>query len=311
MKRFSVFCLGLLLVSIAIPSFSQEVSEPQNSEEPTIIACNFTLEGGLSWRNFRSVKFRNTTPSGYQGVFSRSAVDGMVEDYFQSFNAIGATHRDEAVIVYKDAGNGESKKEINAGDKFGPSIGLACQLWQKDSLSLAAVLGFQFYELYRSSEGIQGGETSTYQTLIPGLPAAPERDRHETNYLDSSAKTKLDMALYAFDFGLRFGFAPVDSFHIFFGIGPTLAVADMTSTNRYGVVRNADGAFLAGGKNTSNSCDWIFGLYASCGVEVMFTEQLGMSVEVRYDNAFDSADTKYTVQPLDSYGGMVKLTWRF
>ena len=311
MNRFRLLGIGLLAMTISTTAFCQEQEEAQPALEQTAEAGNFSLNIGMSWRNFRATKFRGTTPPGYKGVFSRSDADGMVGDYNSNFSHIGSTHRDEAVIVYKDAGKQERKKDVDTSDKFAPAIGMGYQVWQKDSLALSAVLGFQYYELDKDSSGIQGGEHSSYQTIIPGIPAAPERDSHETDYISSGARTKFDMSLYAFDLGLRFDYSLIASCRLFAAAGPTLAFADMESTNSHHVIRNADGARLASDRDSSNSRDTIWGLYASCGAEVMFTKHFGASAEIRHDNAFDSLDTKYVVQPLDSFGGMVKLVWRF
>jgi len=311
MNRFSLLGIALLTMTISTTVFCQEQEETQPAGEQTAADGNFSLSIGMSWRNFKATKFRGTTPSGYKGVFSRSDADGMVEDYYYNFSHIGRTHRDEAVIVYKDAGKQESKKDVDSSDKFAPAIGMGYQFWQRDSLALSAVLGFQYYALDKDTSGFQGGESSSYQTIIPGIPAAPERDSHETDYISSSARTKFDMSLYAFDLGLRFDYSPVAFCRLFVAAGPTLAIADMESTNSHSVIRNADGERLERSRDSSNSRDCIWGLYASCGAEVMFTKHFGASAEIRYDNAFDSADTKYAVQPLDSFGGMAKLVWRF
>jgi len=311
MNRYSLFGIGLLAIAVSSTIFAQEQTEEQPPVEQEATVGNFSLNLGVSWRNFRATKFRNTTPNGYKGVFSRSDADGMVEDYNSNFSHIGSSHRDEAVIVYKDSGRQDSKKDVDTSDKFAPAIGMGYQFWQRDAFALSAVLGFQYYELDLDSTGIQGSENSSYQTIIPGIPAAPERDNHETDYISSSARTKFDMSLYAFDLGLRFDYSPTAPCRLFAAAGPTFAIADMESTNSHSVIRNADGTRLESGKDSSNSRDCIWGLYASCGAEVMFTKHLGASAEIRYDNAFDSADTKYAVQPLDSFGGMVKLVWRF
>lgn len=310
MNRFSLFGIGLLAIAVSSTIFAQEQTEEQPPVEQAAVG-NFSLNLGVSWRNFKATKFRNTTPNGYKGVFSRSDADGMVEDYSSNFSKIGVSHRDEAVIVYKDAGKPDSKKDVDTSDKFAPAIGIGYQFWQKNSLSLSAVMGFQYYELDKDSSGVQGGENSSYQTIIPGIPAAPERDSHETDYLASSARTKFDMSLYSFDLGLRFDYSPNSALKLFASAGPTLAIADMESTTSNSITRNVDGTRLEGGRNSSGSRDWIWGIYASCGAEVMFTKHFGASAEIRYDNAFDSADTKYAVQTLDSFGGMIKLVWRF
>lgn len=307
MKSHAFLFAGLLVFVFSVSVFGQEKAAAGQSDEIGNWAVNF----GVFWRNFRSTKFRNTTPPGYKGVFPRSGADGMVTDYDSNIGNIGTTHRDDAVVVYKNKGKANGKKEVDTSDQFAPELGVSYTFYQQESFMLSAIFGFQYYELDAVAHGLQGNETSSYQTMLPTLPPAPERDSHETAYLTSTARTKMDMSLCSLDLGLKMDYIPLDALHLFMAAGPSLAIVDTRATNRYAVIRNIDGVKLTGGRESDDSVDVIPGIYASVGAEYMFTQHFGASAEIRYDNGFDTADTKYTVQTLDSFGGALKLVWKF
>lgn len=295
---------------------AQEINTtPTNDQaKPGRLAFN----AGVSYRNFRSARFKSASLPSYKGVFAQSGVSGAVVDYASGigkvgFDSFGNAFQDVAVVVQQSGGSLAGSDDYDFGDCLAPALGLSYDLLQKDRLTLAATVGFQYYNLGAkvNASGDAGTEFSTYQTVLPGLPPAPERDPHVSDYIAARGKAKFDMDLYALDLGLRLDYKAFESMSLFAAIGPTVALADMDSAYSSSLTRRLDGGVLVSQRDSDSSRDWVFGAYAACGAAYWFNERVGASLEIRYDESFSHAATAYASQDLDSFGGMLKLMVRF
>lgn len=303
-----IVCGGLLSAQ------ETEIKPANEQEQPGRLVIN----AGVSYRNFRSARFKSASLPSYKGVFAQSGVSGAVVDYASGigkvgFDSFGNAFRDVAVVVQQSGGSLAGSDDYDFGDCLAPALGISYDLMQKDRLTLAATAGFQYYNLGAKTGGAgdAGTEFSTYQTVLPGLPPAPERDPHASDYIAARGRAKFDMDLYALDLGLRLDYRAFESMSLFAAIGPTVALADMDSSYSSSLTRRLDGGVLVSQRASDSSRDWVFGAYAACGAAYWFNERIGASLEIRYDESFSHAATAYASQDLDGFGGMLKLMIRF
>jgi len=310
------FVSSLMTVLFAGGLVCAQEARPETSSEAEFgrLAVNI----GAAYRNFPSTRFKSTSLPAFKGVFPQSGLAGNVVEYNTGIDKVGVDSlgnefQDVAVVVHQSDSSFAGSDSPDFSECLGPAIGISYDFWQKNRLTLAATASFQYYSQdAKSGAGRDAGtEYSTYQTVLPGLPPAPERDSHDTDYLTARGKAKFEMDLYAFDLGLRLDYAAVDSLFLFAAVGPTLALADMESSSSTSLIRRLDGTRLAGQTSRDSSQDWIFGVYASCGAAFWFNERIGASLEIRYDEAFNHASTKDASQNLDSFGGLLKVITRF
>lgn len=270
-------------------------------------AKGMKLHVGASYRSFDDIDFKSRAAMSFKGI-QGAGVE--LQAYETGKTLIEASDfMNVAEVVYFEGGTRNGSGDVDGGDCFSPSIGVSWQVWGKEALTVSVVAGFQYYDIDGSTGAGYGAEYSTYQTKIPGIPMAPERDPHETDYLTGSAKADMDMALYVLDLGVRSDYAVCDKLSLFASLGPSLSVADMESSSSISV--SANGGSLASSRVSDASTEFIFGVYASAGVQYMFTERIGASLEVRYDEGFNKASTQIASQDLDGFGGMLKLVFAF
>ena len=98
------------------------------------------------------------------------------------------------------------------------------------------------------------------------------------------------------DLGLKLGYTLASGLDFYVAAGPSLSYADMESSS--------------GGRH-DNDLDYIFGLYAAFGSSYWFNESYGLSFDIRYDEAFKHADTKYANLNLDSWSAILKFLVQF
>ncbi|NMA47257.1 MAG: hypothetical protein GX945_11925 [Lentisphaerae bacterium] len=276
------------------------------------------LNAGVGYRNFSSAHFKSAALPAYHGVFAQSGVSGAVTDYATGIGKVGIdsfgnAFQDVAVVVRQSGGYLGGSEDYDFGDSLAPSLGLSYELVRKERLTLAASVAFQYYDLGAkvSVAGDAGTEISTYQTVLPGLPPAPERDPHVSDYIAAHGKAKFDLDLYVIDLGLRLDFQALPSLSLFVAAGPSFSLADMDSRYSSKLTRRLDGALLVGERGSDSSRDWVCGAYVACGAAYWFNERIGAALEIRYDEAFSDASTDYASQDLDGFGGTLKLMYRF
>jgi hypothetical protein len=184
---------------------------------------------------------------------------------------------------------------------------------QKDNMELSLVANLQYFSMdsaSRSSSFSGGDEYTRLMNVMYGLPSGAEYDdvvgeTNYTNYLSGSARSKFAMDLYVLDLGLSLNYIFENGLQAFVAAGPSISLADMESSSSAAI------AGLAGGSARDNDIDYVLGIYASVGASYWITEKVGLSLEVRYDEGFNDADTKFVSQNLDGIGGMVKCLFRF
>ncbi len=317
MKR-TMTILGAVAAAFLLAGrvYAQE-SEPTLASKEAAPA-RLAVNAGVSYRNFRSTRFGSGALPAFKGVFAQSGVAGNVVDYNSGIGAVGVdafgnAFRDVAVVVHHSGGSFSASDDADFADCLAPALGISYDLWQDKGLALAAVAGIQYYNLNTkaTAAGNTGTEFSTYQTVLPTLPPAPERDAHGSNYLSARGKADFELDLYALDLGMRLDFNAFKALSLFVALGPSVALADMDSSAAAVLVRNLDGAALARQADSDSSQDWVFGVYVSCGAAYWFSERFGAALEIRCDEAFSHASTRYANQDIDSFGGMLKLMARF
>ncbi|MBR0459074.1 MAG: outer membrane beta-barrel protein, partial [Victivallales bacterium] len=160
-----------------------------------------------------------------------------------------------------------------------------------------------------------GTTTTSKLNVLHGYPSIIDRGAHAGEYAFYDTETyestaaatgrfKWEMDLYVFDIGASVGFNFDNNFAIFGSAGPSITFADMESR----------GTSISNGVAKRSSKDELeteFGYYISGGASYWFNERMGLSLEIRYDNAFGSIGTKYVSQNLDTWGGQLKFLCRF
>ena len=222
--------------------------------------------------------------------FSDTRIKGVAGGTSVAYKERGAMR--EAVTVVS---NGTSARmDVEGMDCFGPVLSLEYGIWRKDAMTLSLVGGVQYYHLDNSCH-ISSLTTETHSFTPVGNPEFGSVVG-DVSRRGGVFKAKMDMDLYILDVAVKAGYDVSESFGLFAAFGPTMTFADTESK--------------VDGRHDSDE-DFIFGLYAGAGVAWWFTEKVGLSCEVRYDAAFEKAETRDVKQELDGFGGALKLLIAF
>ena len=228
---------------------------------------------------------------------------GVITRHFEDTKIKGT--RGTSIVTSKELGamtetvtvvsNGTAgKMDVETIDSFGPVLSLEYGVWQKEALTLSVIGGLQYYYL-GNSRHINGLSTTTY-SYTPVLHPEQGSVIGDVIATGNRLKARMEMDLYILDLALKADYAFSESFELFAVCGPTLTFADTDSK--------------VDGRHDSDE-DFIFGLYAGAGAAYWFNEKVGLSCEIRYDKAFEKAETKDVKQDLDGLGGALKLLIAF
>jgi opacity protein-like surface antigen len=303
--RFSylLFCaLGLALVSAQAQTSASMQSD------------NWHIGLGISYRNFRKPKFKSTNVPNFTGLFN-DADDPVILEYTpENLASYGEKYSGPVNIVHYTGGSVSSTGHYGFEESLSPAIGFSLGLWQKDNIELNLVANLQYFSLDSASRhnGFAGGDEYTALMWVQfGVPNEDggEYDPYNTTHLSGSARTKFDMDLYVLDLGLSLNYIFQNGLQAYIAAGPSISLADMESSSSAAIAGLAHGS--ARNSARDNDIDYIFGVYASLGASYWITEQVGLSLELRYDEGFNNASTKFVSQNLDAFGGVLKCLVRF
>ena len=228
---------------------------------------------GASWRLFEDTKIKGGAGGSSAWTRNRGAMIEKIETV---------------------SSGGSAKMDVESRDSFSPVLSLEYDFWQNDNLVLSLAADFQYFDL-SNSRRINVGTTETHSFTSVNFPEFGSVVGEVIQGRDSF-KAKVDTSLYIIDLGVKASFSLKESFGFFAAFGPSLTFADMDS--KVGTLKDSDD-------------DCVFGLYAAAGASFWFTKRIGLSGELRYDFAFEEADTKLAKQELDGFGAALKLVFAF
>jgi len=306
-RILTVFSLTAILAA-----FAQEnviiLDNPQSSN-----GDGAYISLGLTYRNFDKPKFKSSGISGSDAYYyngRRYALNQLGQQRVTNGSgAQGNFVAQTVTVVESNGGHYSSKGSLGTNDKLAPVIGIGYNLSRQGSLVIDLVGNFAYFNTDSSSRKVKssGFATDSYTALVANgriTPYIGGQGGGSYGDFDGSFKAKYEMKLYQFDLGASLGYALANGLQLNLAVGPTLAFADTDSS----CTAYYDGE---GGKRSDDSFKSIFGVYASAGLSYWFTEQLGLSCDFRYDEAFKDAKTKYVTQDLDSWSAGVRVLWHF
>lgn len=305
MKKTFLFIFSMLL---AATFMAQEAEQPVFEEES--FSSDWSISVGVAYRNFKDPKFKTAVSGAFggyvldesTGTFLEPTAANIAKAFEGRYGMVGDGAYRIAFGSFGGA-SGSGKGSYGFAEQCAPVIGFSTDIWASDALDLAFVANFQYFNMDSAyCGGSDGGATvSDYYvakvggSLVPNNEPMPSSAKTAGN-VTTSAKSKFDLELYVFDAGLSLGYNFDCGLRPFVAVGPTLSLADMESSS---MGRHAN----------ENEFNW--GLYASAGASFDFTENVGVSAELRYDKGFGKVGTRYVEQSLDAFGGMLKLQFRF
>ena len=269
---------------------------------------------GISYRNFHKANFRANNAGSYSGWYENGDIATLQPGApdLEKILPSGSIASYQYNVINASWSGSTGNAGYNFTDKIAPILSASYAFYFKDSITLSAVANFQYNMLDASERGGQaGGNDATILAFRYGtepVTSAPTASS-STSFMSASSKYKFDMDLYTLDLGLRMDFAVSEQMNLFVAAGPSVSYADMDSSFRGGLYGN--NTALATFRASDSSEDWVFGYYASAGAAFWFNEQIGASLEARYDGAFEDAETQLVTQSLDTWGAALKLLYRF
>ena len=310
MKLMRFFCMAFSIAGLSILTAQDQA---RLAEQSKVQSGNWNIGLGISYRNFRNPKFQSTNIPNFTGVFS-AASPSIVEYTPENIATFGESGLETVNIVHYTGGSVGATGHYGFEESLAPVVSFSMGLVQKDNMELSLVANLQYFSMDSASRrgSFSGGDEYTrLMSVIYGIPAGVEYDEtvgvtNYTNYLSGSGRSKFAMDLYVLDLGLSLNYIFENGLQAFVAAGPSISLADMESSSS---------ATISGGLARSsardNDIDYVFGVYASVGASYWITEKVGLSLEVRYDEGFNDADTKFVSQNLDGFGGMLKCLFRF
>lgn len=298
---------------------------------PAEYASDWHFSAGVSYRNFRSPRFKSSAKtSSFQGYLVNedgSVVAPSQDNMADAWSAAGGSTQQPGVrrFSFADYQGGRvaaaAKGDYGKGEEVAPLLSVGTDFWSNGRLAAGFVANFQFFNLdtAASMRGAGTGSLTGYDKFVSYNPANGYvfNDQH-MSYTGPdilgvantvSARTKFDMQLYVFDLGLSLGYDFDCGVRAYVAAGPSLSVADMESSTRATSFSSVGEGGTVRGRDNSVEFNW--GVYASAGASYWFSETYGLAAEVRYDNGFGDVSTHYAKQSLDSWGGVIKLSARF
>ena len=196
--------------------------------------------------------------------------------------------------AYSTTISGNEKASVDAGDSLAPMLFSGFSFYKDGSITLSAVAGFQYFSFDNSAD-VESVTTISYRYTSVNHPEFGDVEG-VSNSISDSFKAKAELDLYVLDLGLRGDYALTDKFALYASAGPTINFTDF-KTKSYGISKSSD------------KC--IVGCYAQAGLSFSITEYVAIATDIRYDMAFDEAETRFAKQELDGFGASLKLVFSF
>lgn len=305
MTRFQKIA-GLVLAFALTGSVFAQDNVPAYQEEGSSNDWHISL--GLSYRDFQGPKFKSASAGSSEAAYFIG--DG--QSGLSSVQNITSKYSNlQSATIYKvvsSGGSGSSSGSYGMWESTGLQAGLEYVVYSEDSLSIAVAGNIQYFELDSASRhgNFSGSETTTPYGMVYGsVSPYPIGNSFSSSLLGGDAKTKMDLDLLVLDLGASLTYEFENSLSLSLAAGPSVTFADIDSATFAG------GTY--GGRVYSHDDDEEieFGYYVSGGIAYWFTEQFGISAELRYDDAIGDIGTHYVTQDLDTWGGMLKFLIRF
>lgn len=308
----------VILAAFGVSSVSaQNPTAPATppAEQTSVASDNWHIGLGMSYRNFRKPRFKSSNVPDFTGVFSAASPE-IVEYTSENISKYGANGLETVNVIHYSGGSVAATGHYGLEESLAPAVSFAYGLYQKDNMEISLVTNLQYFSLDSSSRrgSYAGGDEYTrLQSVMYGIPAGAEYDEpygetKATSYLNGSARSRFAMDLYVLDLGLSMNYIFQNGLQAFVAAGPSISLADMESASSALV---SSGSALGRSSGSDNDIDYVLGVYASVGAAYWITEKVGLSLELRYDEGFNDADTKFVSQNLDAIGGMLKCLVRF
>ena len=314
MKKIVFAALMVAALLIGLTGFAQEKAQTGNANSVAIGAAHLGV--GVGYRNFHSVRLKGISQNSFTGIWTTDPRTMAVYNADSVHNVV-ANNPTGTVAGYMPAtANITVSSGYNLGghgswgnmESMAPVLSLDADIYQNDSWTLSVISNLQFYNM-DTATAASGRSISekTYHTKVYWTDAynwgqivrassEPGYYVTETNYLTATGRTKFDMQMWEIDLGLKLGYTLASGLDFYLAAGPSLTYADMESSS--------------GGLH-DNDLDYIFGVYAAIGSSYWFNESYGISFDVRYDEAFKHADTKFANMNLDSWSAVLKFLIQF
>lgn len=315
-KMFTAWLVAAMLVGLV--GYAQDNAQVNSANSVAVGPAYLGI--GLSYRNFHTVRLKGASQNSFTGIWTTDPramkeynLDSVRDIVLGNSTATGSTVVGRYMPVmanitqsagYSLGGHGD----WGFGESLAPVLSLACNLYEKDSWTLAFISNLQYYDMETaaSAKGSSISETTIHTKVywmdsanwgqIVRASSEPGYSVTNTNYLTASGRTKFDLQMWEIDLGLKLGYSLTSGLDFYVAAGPSMTYADMESSS---------------GSRHDNDLDYICGFYTSMGSSYWFNESYGLSFDVRYDEAFKHADTKYANLNLDSWSAMLKFLIQF
>ncbi|MGN0867438.1 MAG: hypothetical protein ACI4SG_07190 [Oligosphaeraceae bacterium] len=270
---------------------------------------------GPSYRHFRNVHFEKVATPAYKGFLDAY---GNLHDYagirHYVDSQIGTSgplrFLDVTVVDFGSTAIG-SHGGYGDGESTGFNLGLAVPLWKNESLSLNAVVNFQYFSLSSSAgNAFHSPGNACIEHYFTGSVAAPYTDPSDLVLgLSGNARSRFALDLFVFDAGFSLGYNLWDRLTTYLSGGPSLSLADMESSTYATLATDGTQPAVHREEKKERECEW--GLYAAIGAAYQISKTVGLAAEFRYDEAFGTVGTRLAKQDLDGWGGTLKLLFTF
>ncbi|MBQ9446609.1 MAG: hypothetical protein IJU61_08455 [Victivallales bacterium] len=313
MKKNVLAALMVAAMLIGLVGHAQDTAKIGTSNSVSIAGAHLGV--GVGYRNFHTVRLKGASQNSFVGIWTSNS-SGMSAYNSESVHNIVSGNATNVGTYMPASANITVSNGYNLGghgswgnmESMAPIVSLDADIYQNDSWTLSVISNLQYYNMDTASSAKGGsiGET-TYHTKvywtdrdnwgeIRRASSDPDYRVSSSSYLTGTGRTKFDLQMLEIDLGLKLGYTLASGLDFYVAAGPSLSYADMESSS--------------GGRH-DNDLDYIFGLYAAIGSSYWFNESYGLSFDIRYDEAFKHADTKYANLNLDSWSAILKFLVQF
>ncbi len=307
MNRIFVKLLAVTLSLAGAAAFAQA-----DSSELDVSNGSFSLGVGVSYRNFKraSLKGGNAIEDRYIYVPATGQVyeDGLPSGQAGQWNTV--------TVVDMAADGGHAHGDYGFQESLGLALSASGNILQQDALSLDLVGNFQFFSIDTASRMGMSTAANYYNALVAYGATGSANLSPESSWRPISggpqstawAKTKFDAQLYVLDGGISLGYTFENGLKAFVAGGPSLTLADM-ETCTHSMAAGLNNSYGLSKNRNEHEFEW--GLYAAVGASYNFTEQMGLSFALRYDEGFGKVGTSIAKQDLDAWGAILQLMFNF
>ena len=313
MKKNVLTALMVAAMLIGLVGHAQDTAQIGSSNSVTVGGAHLGV--GVGYRNFHTVRLKGVSQNSFVGIWTNSSTnmaaynsDSVRNIVSGNATNVGTYMPATANITVSNGYNLGGHGSWGVMESMAPVVSLSADLYQNDSWTVSVISNLQYYNMDTASSGKGGsiGET-TYHTKvywtdrdnwgeIRRASSDPDYSVTSSRYLTGTGRTKFDLQMLEIDLGLKCGYTLASGLDFYVAAGPSFTYADMESSS--------------GGLH-DNDLDYIFGFYAAIGSSYWFNESYGLSFDIRYDEAFKHADTKYANLNLDSWSAILKFLVQF